>query len=241
MAVVDDVTMPSFGLAAAAASVTRVISPDTGVSSAGSMRLVMTTPIASTIVRLVGPGTGGRYSLTFPSFRMRVCRPRTEVGLTVLAGTQPRHRARLCWQRFSSWRWSGRTPGLGFVGDPGEPPTQLDGGRQFALLLIGGGGRGGIGFRDDEHGGRIQPWHRSSRTRRRLNRPTSGGRHVGRGRRRSGLASHHPKPEAVRRRIGRSAVIRAIMSTAWCTRLRPLANDRAHHSKKAGDCVRAPA
>jgi hypothetical protein len=160
--------MPSFGLAAAAASVTRVISPDTGVSSAGSMRLVMTTPIASTIVRLVGPGTGGRYSLTFPSFRMRVCRPRTEVGLTVLAGTQPRHRARLCWQRFSSWRWSGRTPGLGFVGDPGEPPTQLDGGRQFALLLIGGGGRGGIGFRDDEHGGRIQPWHRSSRTRRRL-------------------------------------------------------------------------
>jgi hypothetical protein len=37
------------------------------------------------------------------------------------------------------------------VDDAREQPTQLDGGRQFALLLIDGADRGGIGLGDHEH------------------------------------------------------------------------------------------
>ena len=37
-------------------------------------------------------------------------------------------------------------PCLGVVGDAREQPAHLDGGRQLALLLVGGTDRGGIGF-----------------------------------------------------------------------------------------------
>jgi hypothetical protein len=41
------------------------------------------------------------------------------------------------------------------VGDAGEQPAQLHSGRQLAALLIGGTDRGGFGFGDTEHLGRM--------------------------------------------------------------------------------------
>jgi hypothetical protein len=42
------------------------------------------------------------------------------------------------------------------VGDAGEQATQLDGGRQVALLLKDGTDRSGLGFGDNEHGGSLE-------------------------------------------------------------------------------------
>jgi hypothetical protein len=42
---------------------------------------------------------------------------------------------------------------LRVIGDVGEQPAQLNGGRQFALLLIGGADRGGGFLGNDKHGG----------------------------------------------------------------------------------------
>ena len=94
---------------------------------------------------VVDPGTGGPYSLSFSSFR------RTEVRLAVLAGTQPRHRWRLGWQRRPPRDAPGARSRLRVVGDPWEPPAQLDSGRQLSLLIEDGSDRGGIGLGDDEH------------------------------------------------------------------------------------------
>jgi hypothetical protein len=42
-------------------------------------------------------------------------------------------------------------PRVRVVGDAGEPATQLDGGRQLALLIEGGPDRGGVFLGDSEH------------------------------------------------------------------------------------------
>jgi hypothetical protein len=70
-----------------------------------------------------------------------------------LAGMQLRHSG--CRRR--PWLPPGDIPGalprLLVVDDAGEAAAQFDGGRQFAVLLIDGADRGGIGFGDNEHGG----------------------------------------------------------------------------------------
>jgi len=45
----------------------------------------------------------------------------------------------------------GAQPSLFVVDDAGKATAHLNGGRQFAVLLIGGADGGGIGFCDDEH------------------------------------------------------------------------------------------
>ena len=51
----------------------------------------------------------------------------------------------------SSWRWCGALPRLHVGGDAGEPPAQLNGGRELATLLVDGADRSGIRLGDDEH------------------------------------------------------------------------------------------
>jgi hypothetical protein len=45
----------------------------------------------------------------------------------------------------------GALPCLRVVGDAGEPPAQLDRGRELATLLVDGADRSGIRLGDDEH------------------------------------------------------------------------------------------
>jgi len=74
------------------------------------------------------------------------------VALLAIAGTEPRHRA--AWGR-RQWRPAGDAPGarprMGIVGDAREPASQLDHGRQLAVLIESGADRGGIFLGDDEH------------------------------------------------------------------------------------------
>ena len=64
---------------------------------------------------------------------------------------QPRHRPRRVRHRRPPGDGPGASPRLGIVGDPREPPAQLDGGRQLALLIEDSADRSNIGFGDDEH------------------------------------------------------------------------------------------
>jgi hypothetical protein len=109
------------------------------------------------------PGNGRYHAQDFRQRRAGGCsRPYTlsngsrrsrSRALAVLAGTQPRHRARLDWQR----RPPGDAPGthsrLRVVGDPREPPAQLDSSRQFSVLVEDSADRGSIGLGDNEHPG----------------------------------------------------------------------------------------
>lgn len=74
-----------------------------------------------------------------------------ETGLAVLAGTQPRQRARRGWQRRPPGYAPSARPRLRVVGDSWEPPAQLDSGRQLSLLIKDDANRVGISFGDDEH------------------------------------------------------------------------------------------
>jgi hypothetical protein len=74
-----------------------------------------------------------------------------EAGLAVFAGTQPRHRARLDYQRSPPGDAPSVCPRLRVVGDPREPPAQLDSSRQLSLLVEDGADRGSIGLGDNEH------------------------------------------------------------------------------------------
>ena len=75
----------------------------------------------------------------------------SEAGLGVLAGTQPRHRARLDWRRQPPGDAPGACPRLHVVSDPRKPQAQLNSSRQLSLLIEGGADRSGIGLGDDEH------------------------------------------------------------------------------------------
>jgi hypothetical protein len=72
-------------------------------------------------------------------------------GLAVLATTQPRHRTRSDWQRRPPGDAPGACPRLRVVGDPREPPAQLDSSRQLSLLVEDSADRGSIGLGDNEH------------------------------------------------------------------------------------------
>jgi hypothetical protein len=72
-------------------------------------------------------------------------------GLAVLATTQPRYRRRSDWLRRPPGDAPGEFPCLRIVGDPGEPPTQLDSGRQLSLLIEDRADRSGICLGDNEH------------------------------------------------------------------------------------------
>jgi hypothetical protein len=72
-----------------------------------------------------------------------------KAGLAVLAGTQPRHRARLDGQRRPPGDAPGARSRFRVVGDPWELPAQLDSGRQLSLLIEDGADRVGIGLGDD--------------------------------------------------------------------------------------------
>ena len=74
-------------------------------------------------------------------------------GLAVLAGTQPRHRAQLDWQRRPPGDAPSVCPRLRVVGDPREPPAQLDSSRQLSVLVEDSADRGSIGLGDNEHPG----------------------------------------------------------------------------------------
>jgi len=69
---------------------------------------------------------------------------------------QRRHRAQRLGQWLPAGNGAGTFPRLRVVGDPREPPPQLDDGRQLAVLVEGGADRGGIGLGDDEHGGSME-------------------------------------------------------------------------------------
>jgi hypothetical protein len=74
-----------------------------------------------------------------------------EAGLAVLADTQPRHRAGLDWQRRPPGDAPSVCPRLRVVGDPREPPAQLDSSRGLSLLVQDSTDRGSIGLGDNEH------------------------------------------------------------------------------------------
>jgi hypothetical protein len=75
----------------------------------------------------------------------------SDAWLVVLAGTQPRHWAQLDWQRRPPSDAPGARPCFRVVGDPWEPPAQLDSGRQLSLLIEDGADRVSIGLGDDKH------------------------------------------------------------------------------------------
>jgi hypothetical protein len=93
--------------------------------------------------------TGGRAPPAGYSFRWLslVEKPR----LAVLAGTQPRHRTRLDWQRRPPGDAPSVCPCLRVVGDPREPPAQLDSSRELSLQIEDRADRGSIGLGDNEH------------------------------------------------------------------------------------------
>lgn len=62
-----------------------------------------------------------------------------------------RHRARLDWQRRPPGNAPSVCPRLRVVGDPREPPAQLDSSRQLSILVEDRPDRGGIGLGDNEH------------------------------------------------------------------------------------------
>jgi hypothetical protein len=71
-------------------------------------------------------------------------------GLGVPAGKQPRHRASR-WNRRPTRDGPGAYARLHVVGDPWEPPTQLDRSRQLSLLIEDGADRSSISLGNDEH------------------------------------------------------------------------------------------
>jgi hypothetical protein len=70
-------------------------------------------------------------------------------------GPQPGHRAWLRRWRLPSGDCPDVCPRLRVVGDPRKSPTQLDGGRQLALLVEDGADCIGIGLGDEEHSKRM--------------------------------------------------------------------------------------
>ncbi len=87
-------------------------------------------------------------------------------SLAALAWMQRRHRTRRCGRRLPAGDGPDAGPRLRVVGDPREPPPQLDDGRQLALLVESGTDRGGIGLGDDEHGASMEHAHRGQQARR---------------------------------------------------------------------------
>jgi hypothetical protein len=78
--------------------------------------------------------------------------PIEKPGLAVLAaGTQPRHRSRLDWQRRPPGDAPRTLPRLRVVCDPREPSAQLDSSRQLSVLVKDSADRGSIGLGDNEH------------------------------------------------------------------------------------------
>jgi hypothetical protein len=73
-----------------------------------------------------------------------------EAGLAVLAGMQPRHRARLDWQRRPPGNAPSAFPRLRVVSDPWEPSAQLDSSRQLSFLSEDSANRGSIGLGDNK-------------------------------------------------------------------------------------------
>ena len=86
-----------------------------------------------------GRGTYGR--IPFPTALAG-----QEAGLAVLAGTQPRHRAGLDWQRRPPGDAPSVARALALSVIPGTP-AQLDSSRQFSLLVEDSADRGSIGGR----------------------------------------------------------------------------------------------
>jgi hypothetical protein len=86
-------------------------------------------------------------------YSFRWLSPVDEPGLAVLAGTQPRHRAQLDWQRRPPGDTPSVCPRLRVVGDSREPPAQLDSSRQLSVLVKDSADRGSIGLGDNEHPG----------------------------------------------------------------------------------------
>jgi hypothetical protein len=101
------------------------------------------------------PGSGGQGTSGPTPVPMALAG--REAGLAVLAGTQPRHRSGLDWQRRPPGDAPGAGPRLRVVSDPREPPPQLDSSRQFSLLVEDSADRGSIGLRDNEHPNRPRP------------------------------------------------------------------------------------
>jgi hypothetical protein len=78
-------------------------------------------------------------------------KPRSITTIIVLV-TQPDHLRRHRRQRLPPGDAANTRPRLRVVGDAEEPSAQFDRSRQFALLLIDGADRGGIGFCHEKHG-----------------------------------------------------------------------------------------
>jgi hypothetical protein len=81
-----------------------------------------------------------------PCPAMATCRWRSPTDGSPSTPRQPLHRP----QRLPTGDGPGPHPRLRIVG-AGEPPAQLDGGREFAALLVDGADRSGIRLGDDEH------------------------------------------------------------------------------------------
>jgi hypothetical protein len=109
-----------------------------------AMSELATDVIMRKIVSNEGRGITGR--IPFPTALAG-----REAALAVLAGTQPRHRARLDWQRHPSRDAPSVCPRLRVVGDPREPPAQFDSSRQLSLLVEDRADRGSIGLGNNEH------------------------------------------------------------------------------------------
>src|SRR5208283_3077509 len=75
----------------------------------------------------------------------------SQAALAFLARMQQRHRRYRHGRRLPAGDGPGAGARLRVVGDTGEPAAQLDGGRQFALLIKNGPDRGGVSFGDDKH------------------------------------------------------------------------------------------
>jgi hypothetical protein len=75
------------------------------------------------------------------------------LGLSTPALVQPPDRARRRGQRLPAGYGPRALPRLHVVGDGGEQPAQLDGGRQFASLIEDGADRRGLCLADHEHPG----------------------------------------------------------------------------------------
>src|SRR6202021_824571 len=76
---------------------------------------------------------------------------RAEAGLGVLAGAEPRHRARPRRRRRPPGDGPGACPGLRVVDDPRKPPPQLNSSRQLPFLIEDGADHGSTGLGDEEH------------------------------------------------------------------------------------------
>jgi hypothetical protein len=82
-------------------------------------------------------------------FGERPDHPHLPDGLS--SASQPPLRAWLGWQRRPSGNAPIVCPRFRVVGDPREPPAQLDSSRQLSLLIEDSADRGSIGLSDNEH------------------------------------------------------------------------------------------